>query len=74
MSSNSISTRRNIMISERDKKIRLYIHKLCETTPYAGLASRKNRNEKIISRAMKEFGISRQEAEHHFMHNNDLED
>lgn len=53
-------------------KIRKRIQELCRENPPNNQFSIKQRNEKIIQQIMKEFGISRENAEYHFKHNKDL--
>ena len=57
-------------MSEDEKKMRIRAHELCRKIQTNSIKSINERNEKIISALIDEFGISREKAEEVFMNNN----
>ena len=57
-------------MSEDEKKMRIRAHELCRKIQTNSIKGINERNEKIISALMDEFGISREKAEEVFMNNN----
>lgn len=62
------------MIDSKTIKIRKGIHEQCKKLIPHTTKDVPERNGKIIQWAMDTYGISYEEAEHNFIHNNDLED
>lgn len=62
------------MIDPEIMKMRQTIHQWCAEDNPINRADVPYRRERIIKRIMNEFGVSREEAEHNFKHNNDLSD
>lgn len=62
------------MIDPKTIKIRKAIHQWCKEDIPSGMKNVPDRTERIIQKAMTTFKISKEEAKHNFLHNNDLSD